>query len=123
MVYEYETPFGNVTHMITATGSLVVANSNTTTATSASASSFQSFMESPAPMGGSSSAQSGDNMFGDSAGTMFDMMQRVFPGGLNKAKEIVEAVNKNTNAPKRNVAGQATDVGGQYLKTIRSMLG
>lgn len=99
---EYSTSFGNVTQIITANGDLRVANSNTTNTTTKNKSSFASFMSSAATAGGSPSSLPGENMFGDSAGTMFDMMQRVFPGGEQAAQQTIEKTNRQNKAINRN---------------------
>lgn len=104
--YEIQTAFGNVSHIVTATGRLSVANSNTTNTTTKTKSSFASSMSSSSPGGGSPAAMPGMNMFGDSAGTIFDMMQRRFPDGLQTAKETVEKTNKPTNMVKAGIGTQ-----------------
>lgn len=102
IVMEYTTPFGGVTQYISANGDLWVANSNTTNATSNSKSSFSSFMSSSSIAGGSPSSIPGENMFGDSAGTMFDMIQRVFPNGEQTAIDTIEKTNRQNKATNRN---------------------
>lgn len=102
VVVEYSTPFGGITQVITANGDLSIANSNTTNTTTSSKSSFGSFMSSAATYGGSPSSLPGQNMFGDSAGTMFDMMQRVFPGGEQTSIQTVEKTNRQNKAQQRN---------------------
>lgn len=102
IVIEYTTPFGGVTQYISANGDLWVANSNTTNATSNSKSSFSSFMSSSSIAGGSPSSIPGENMFGDSAGTMFDMIQRVFPNGEQTAIDTIEKTNRQNKATNRN---------------------
>jgi len=98
----YSTPHGNIDQVITANGYLYTANSNTTNNTSSSKSSFGSFMSSAATYGGSPSSLPGENMFGDSAGTMFDMMQRVFPQGEQQSIQTVERTNRQNKAQNRN---------------------
>lgn len=98
----YSTPFGGVDQVITANGDLMIANSNTTNTTSSSKGSFGSFMSSAATAGGSPSSLPGQNMFGDSAGTMFDMMQRVFPGGEQTSIQTVENTNRQNQSINRN---------------------
>lgn len=98
----YNTPYGDVHQVITANGSLYTANSNTTNNTSQSKSSFGSFMSSAATAGGSPSSLPGQNMFGDSAGTMHDMMQRVFPGGEQTSMTTVENTNRQNKSIQRN---------------------
>lgn len=100
--YTYTGAFGGTDYVISANGNVKVANSNTTNATSSSKSSFGGFMSSAALAGGSPSSLPGQNMFGDSAGTIFDMMQRVFPGGEQMAKQTVEATNRLNKSINRN---------------------
>lgn len=102
MIVEYTTPFGGITQRITANGDLYTANSNTTNTTTSSKSSFSSFMSSASTYGGSPSSSPGENMFGDSAGTMFDMIQRVFPSGEQTGMETIERTNRQNKATNRN---------------------
>lgn len=121
--FEVQGPWGNTNYNLTVSGDWILQNSNISNTTATSKTSFQGFMESGSPFGGSASAASGQNMFGDSAGTIMDQIQRVFPEAQQALKKTVEAVNRDANAGKRNDTFRSVAEGGKYLERILSNVG
>ena len=84
---------------------------------------FGSFMSSSSASGGCPSINSGENLFGDSAKTMFELFQRTFPGAYKEATELMKNTNSTSKAVKRNNIMRVISEGGNPLQTFTDNLG
>ena len=106
--YQATTPFGNTVITITPAGEVVDNTSNNT---------IQAMQSYTSSMGSFSSFQSmlnGRNLFGESSGTMFDMLQRLPPEAMNTAKQMFDTTKFQENQEKTSRQKVAFN-GGDFL--------
>lgn len=120
---EIETPFGNVIQVISATGNLSLATSNTNNVTANAVSSFSDFMGSGSASGGAPSISPGENLFGDSSALMMDMFNRLAPESLKSSVELIKNTNSTPQAIKRNNIMRVFSEGGGLVETFMKNLG
>ena len=106
--YETVTPFGNTAITVTPSGQVVNSTSNQTqqaiqafTSLMSSASSFQSML-------------TGRNLFGESSGTMFNMLNRLPPGAMAAAQAMLNKTNPGEGVNK--TVRERTAKGGNPLQ-------
>jgi len=106
--YQATTPFGNTVITITPAGEVVDNTSNNT---------IQAMQSYTSSMGSFSSFQSmlnGRNLFGESSGTMFDMLQRLPPEAMNTAKQMFDTTKFQEDQEKTSRQKVAFN-GGDFL--------
>jgi len=106
--YETVTPFGNTAITVTPSGQVVNSTSNQTqqaiqafTSLMSSATSFQSML-------------TGRNLFGESSGTMFNMLNRLPPGAMAAAQAMLNKTNPGEGVNK--TVRERTAKGGNPLQ-------
>lgn len=116
ILLEIETPFGNVIRTINATGELSMVTCNTNNNTISSAESFGSFMQSSSASDGAAAASPLDNLFDQSAKTMFDMFNRASPEAFKSGVELMKNTNSTSQAVKRNNIMRVFSEGGNLIE-------
>ena len=84
---------------------------------------FGGFMSSGSTSGGAPGIAPGENLFGESSGTMFDMFKRLRPEAMQKAMDVMKATNTNGGAKNRNDIMRLFSEGGSPIATFLQKIG